>query len=140
MLYFDSSILVCLLSSEARTESLQAWFSEQNADDLYISDWNISEFYSAMAFKRRTQQITIEQRRTAEQLFESNLERYFKTFPLPSRCFRRAAEIVSREDINLRAPDALHLAIAELHGATICTLDKRMHEAAGLMNIGCLIP
>ncbi|MDB5523315.1 MAG: PilT protein-like protein [Rhizobium sp.] len=140
MLYFDSSVLVCLLSSETRTEALQAWFSKQDADELHVSDWNVSEFYSAMAFKKRTQQVTAEQRLGAEQVFEAYLRRYFKTLPVPSACFRRAAEIVRREDVNLRAPDALHLAIVEANGMKLCTLDKKMHEAAGILEIDCLMP
>jgi predicted nucleic acid-binding protein len=140
MLYFDSSVLVCLLSSEARTEALQTWFSEQDANELHVSDWNISEFYSAMAFKKRTQQMTAEQRFGAEKVFETYLKRYFKTLPVPSACFRRAAEIVSREDLNLRAPDALHLAIVDASGMTICTLDKKMYEAASILEIDCLMP
>lgn len=59
---------------------------------------------------------------------------------LHSQAFRRAAEIVGYDDINLRAPDALHLAIAEAHSATICTLDMKMHQAAAAVGIGRLMP
>ena len=54
--------------------------------------------------------------------------------------FRRASAISGRDDINIRAPDALHLAIAEAHSATICTLDMKMYQAADAVGIARLMP
>lgn len=140
MLYFDSSVLVCLLSSEVRTEAVQAWFSELDPDALLMSDWNITEFYSALSFKRRTRQLSPEQRSQAEKLFEIYRETYFKLVPISSTHFHRAALIAGREDINIRAADALHLAIAEVGKATLCTLDRKMNDAADAMGVDCFIP
>ena len=44
--------------------------------------------------------------------------------------FRRAAKLCDQWQMGLRAGDALHLAIAERHGLTVCTLDKLMQESA----------
>lgn len=140
MLYFDSSIIVSMLSSEARTEELLSWFSELEPGNLYASHWNITEFHSAMSFKIRTAQINSEQRQSAERLFGAYLADYFQMLAISPQNFRRAAEIAGRDDINIRAADALHLAVAEASGVTICTLDKKMHHAAGMLEIACLIP
>jgi predicted nucleic acid-binding protein len=140
MLYFDSSLIVSLLSSEARTVELQGWFSRLNPEMLYLSHWVLTEFQSAMSFKRRTGQLSIDQRQRAELIFGSYVDSYFKTLPVTSRHFHRAADIAGREDINIRAADALHLAIAEASGATVCTLDNKMHHAAGMLEIACLVP
>ena len=140
MLYFDSSTVVCMLSGEERTEEILSWFSELEPTDLCMSDWNITEFHSAMSFKRRTGQLTAEQRQNAERLFVAYLKDYFQVLSLSSADFRRAASIAGRDDINIRASDALHLAVAEAHGATICTLDKKMNQAAGAIGVDCLIP
>jgi predicted nucleic acid-binding protein len=140
MLYFDSSLIVSLLSSEVRTESLQLWFSKLDGSELYISAWNITEFQSAMSFKRRTGQITAEQRQRAEAVFHQYVNDYFKLLAVTSADFHHAAAIAGRDDINIRASDALHLAIVEAWDATICTLDKKMHQAAGVLKISCLVP
>lgn len=140
MRYFDSSLVVSLLSNELRTESLQQWFSGLDPTELCISEWNLAEFRSAMSFKRRTQQMTIDQRQRAEAVFQHYVGSYFKLLPVTSFDFRRAAEIADREDINIRAADALHLAVAEAHGATLCTLDKKMYVAAGVLSMHRLVP
>ena len=43
--------------------------------------------------------------------------------------FRTAARFADQHMLGLRAGDALHLAICADHGATLCTLDRRLSEA-----------
>ena len=140
MLYFDSSLVVSLMSSEVRTAELQQWFSGLDPGGLCLSDWVRTEFYSAMSLKRRPGQLSVDQRRRAELVFNRYAGAYFKTLKIPSAHCRRAASIAGREDINIRAADALHLAIAEANGTTICTLDNKMHHAAAVLKIACLVP
>jgi predicted nucleic acid-binding protein len=140
MLYLDSSVLVCLFSSEDRTHAIQAWREELRCEDMRMSEWNVTEFYSAMSFKRRTAQMSVEQRHHAEALFRNYLKNYPAVLAVSTANFRRAATIAGRDDINIRAADALHLAIAEKYRAKLCTLDKKMHEAAGTLEIDCLVP
>lgn len=140
MYYLDSSVLVCMFSNEARTRDAQAWGETLENEDVWISDWNLTEFNSAMSFKRRTAQMSLMQRQEAEALFAAYLKRFPNILKISTAHFRRAAEIAGREDINIRAADALHLALAEDHGATVCTLDNKMHHAAVVLDIACLIP
>ena len=140
MFYLDSSVLVCMFSNEARTRSMQDWRAKLPGESVWISEWNIAEFHSAMSLKRRTAQMTVMERHRAEMLFEAYLKLYPNIFSVVSAHFRRAAAIAAREDINIRAPDALHLAVAEANGATVCTLDNKMHQAAEVLQIDCLIP
>ena len=80
------------------------------------------------------------QRAIAERLFEAYRKDYPNTLGISSDNFHRAALIAGREDINVRAADALHLAIAEANKATICTLDRKMHEAAKAIGVDSFIP
>jgi predicted nucleic acid-binding protein len=54
--------------------------------------------------------------------------------PITREHFLAAALLVDQYDIGLRAGDALHVAIAAALGATICTLDKRLSDAAVAVN------
>jgi predicted nucleic acid-binding protein len=49
--------------------------------------------------------------------------------------FHRAAELCDQWQTGLRAGDALHVAIAERHGLTVCTLDQIMFDAAKTLGL-----
>jgi predicted nucleic acid-binding protein len=53
---------------------------------------------------------------------------------MPDEVYRRAADLRARH--NLKTPDALHLATAQLHGCTaFWTNDNRLHNAAGSLAV-----
>jgi predicted nucleic acid-binding protein len=49
--------------------------------------------------------------------------------------FRAAARFANQHGLGLRAGDALHLAIASDHGATVHTLDQRLAEAGPALGV-----
>ena len=48
---------------------------------------------------------------------------------------RTAARFADRHELGLRVGDALHLAVCADHGATLCTLDRRLAEAAPALGV-----
>ena len=60
--------------------------------------------------------------------------------PVERADFRAAARLADRSDLSLRAGDALHLAICLNRGATICTLDRRLGDAAPHVGVGFVWP
>jgi predicted nucleic acid-binding protein len=135
MPYIDTSILVAALTNEAETLRMQTWLGEQAAGDLTISEWVATEFSAALSIKIRTGQIEARHRAEALAAFRRLLADSFATLPISSAQFRTAARFADQHVFGLRAGDALHLAIAADHGATIATLDRGLAEAASALGV-----
>lgn len=129
MFYVDTSVLVAALTQETRTVRMQQWLSEQSADQLTTSDWTITEFSSALSLKMRTGQVQLEGRNRSLTAFSQLISESFVLFSISALHFRAAARLADHFLMNLRAGDALHLAVAMEHGATLCTLDQRLAAA-----------
>lgn len=118
---------------------MQNWLAAQPAASLYISDWVMTEFSSALSIKLRTGQIDLAERAlllaAGQQLAEESLHRLAIT---PAH-FRRAAIFADRYDLALRAADALHLAVAADQGPVVATLDVTLAEAGPLLGVATLL-
>ena len=135
MLYLDTSLLVAALTNEAETGRMQAWLGQQPAADLTISDWVATEFSSALSIKLRLGQIKIQDRAAALAMFARMARDNLAVLPVSRLEFRAAARLADQHLLGLRAADALHLAVCAEHGATLCTLDRRLGVAASSLGI-----
>lgn len=139
IIYLDTSILVSALTNEVNTSTVLSWLSRQHAGELVISDWVVTEFSSALAIKLRTGQLGQEHRAAALAAFTRMVAESLEILPISQAEFRAAARFADQSPLNLRAGDALHLAICAAHGAVLSTLDRRMGEAAAQVGVGTVM-
>jgi uncharacterized protein len=131
----DASLLVAALTNEPETRQMQGWLGEQDPDDLVISDWVVAEFSAALLIKLRTGEIEARHRANALTMFTRLCNDNLTVMPVSRAQFRMAARFADQYALGLRARDALHLAVCAEQGATICTLDRRLSEAASALRI-----
>jgi len=135
MLYLDTSLLIAALTNEAETLQMQRWLVEQDPDELVTSDWVATEFSAALSIKLRTGGIEAHHRAGALTMFTRLCNDNLTVLPVSRLQFQTAARFVDQYALGLRAGDALHLAVCAERGATICTLDRRLSEAASALGI-----
>lgn len=136
MRYFDTSFLIPLVLVESTSESIRTFFIEADADDLAVSDWTLVEFASMLAREVRMGGLQADAAQNAIARFESLVQTSFEVL-LPTRDdFVRARYWLGLFDTSLKAPDALHLAIAGNRNATsIYTLDRAMIVAGRTLGL-----
>ena len=103
--------------------------------DLRISDWVITEFASALSVKVRMGRLSAEHRTKASSLLTRLQGESIAVAPIAREHVQAAARFANQPELRLRAGDALHVAVAAELGATICTLNKRLAEAAVTLGV-----
>jgi predicted nucleic acid-binding protein len=134
-LYLDTSLLIAALTREARTTDMQVWLAAQQAEQLAVSDWVITEFSGALSLKLRTGQLTSAQRADVLAVFGTLVDESFSVLPVSRLDFRTAARYADQYATGLRSGDALHLAVAANHGARLQTLDRGLMKAAEALGV-----
>jgi hypothetical protein len=135
--YCDTSLLVPALVNEPRTSEVQPWLAMQPAGSLFISDWSLTEFSSALSIKVREKKLTLENRAKALAKWTTLREESLVVLPVLADHFTTAAIYAERADLGLRAGDALHLAVAAANGCGLATLDSKQRKAALELGIPC---
>lgn len=127
MRYFDTSFIVPVLIAEATSTAIVAFFADLSQGDRAISHWVRVEFASILARDVRRGTISTQQAAELGTTFEAMASRSFKVL-LPDRAdFDFARLLVGNAQSALCGPDALTLAIAKNHGATVFySLDKKL--------------
>jgi predicted nucleic acid-binding protein len=133
--YFDTSFLVGLfVDSDAFARTAKRLYIDAD-DPFVVSDFVAAEFASVIARLVRMGLVPENEARAIFNRFDAWRARAAKAENVASEDVRVAAETIRRLDLNIRAPDAINLAIARRLGAGIATFDSRMAENARTLGL-----
>lgn len=134
--YLDTSVLMSLFQTDKHTERASVWIA--GVDAFVMSSWTLTEFSSALAVKTRMRNLRDRDRRE----FELQLDQWLRGRVVLSVLDGDMVEArrLVRNDVRLRAPDALHLALATRHGCSLATLDEDMAKVATDIGLTVIVP
>jgi predicted nucleic acid-binding protein len=136
--YLDTSIVVSLYVPEKHTKSISDFLIENKQQAICISRLVETEFYSVLAMKKRSNELSDSAVRSISDLFGRHLEMNSYEFAhVTDMHFHRAIEFLKLFKTNLRTLDALHLACCAEISATMVTADKELAKAAKSLSIAC---
>lgn len=134
MVYLDASVLVALVCNETSSDAVAGTLRPHGAD-LCISDFAAVEVSAAVS--RRVRMRLEDEASALARLegFDEFKADLLKTVTLQNEDVRHADLLVRAFQLQLRAPDALHVAMCLRLDATLATLDKGLAEAANALGI-----
>lgn len=135
MFYCDTSVLIAALTDEEHTATAAAWLVTQSPGQLVASSWADVELASGLGIKVRTGQLDEASRARAMQAWRITRAASFEIAPVEAQDFATATQLLDRPGLNLRAGDALHVAIALRLDLRLVTFDKGMAGAAVLAGL-----
>jgi predicted nucleic acid-binding protein len=137
VLYFDTSFLAPLIVPEPTSDEITAFVGRLPAEEFTVSHWTRLEFSSLVAREVRMGVLDAQAATRADVRFEAMLDESFTVLLPNADDFRLAKRYLGRFETGLRAGDALHLAVAKNHHASmIYSLDKTLLEAGRILNLG----
>jgi predicted nucleic acid-binding protein len=134
--YLDTSVLAAFfIGTDTLAGRAKSFFAGIEEVPM-ISDFVAAEFASVVARLTRMRHMTEDEARETFALFDNWRARSAHDADAAPDDIRLAATIIRRLDLNIRAPDAINLAIAMRLDAIIATFDRGMAHNAGVLGIG----
>jgi hypothetical protein len=138
-LYLDASVLVALFVIDPAAARAEAFLSAHPAV-IVVSDFGAAEFSSAVARRVRMRDLTGGEGRLAFANFDDWIARSTSRENVIAVDIQSADRILRRLDVNLRTPDAIHIAIARRLDATLVTFERGMAAAARALGMAIETP
>ena len=133
--YLDTSVIVPLFLIDPFASRAKAYFLS-NVPEVVVSDLASAEFAAVVAARIRMRQLTdVEARSSLSQFDNWKAAVATGALAVPSD-IGDAERFIRRLDLNLRTPDAIHIAIARRLGGELATFDTRMAECARALGAG----
>jgi hypothetical protein len=130
--YFDSSVLVSLITTDMFSVRADQAFRGRGITP-FVSDFATAEFASAISRRVRMKLFAADEARAAFSNFDAWMAGAISRIETTPTDIRAAEAALRRLDLTLRAPDAIHIAIAGRIGAELATFDAKMAESARVL-------
>lgn len=131
--YLDASLILATLIDEVGSPAA-AEFLQAAPGPLLVSEFAAAEVAAALSRLSRAGEMTQEDARRRLEEFDVWVASSAQTIDVEAADVRLAGRFVRRFDLMLRAPDAVHAAIAQRLSARLVTMDRRL--AAAAKNLG----
>jgi predicted nucleic acid-binding protein len=138
-LYLDASVLVTLFVIDPLSARAEACLLAQ-PEIVVVSDFGVAEFSSVVGRRARTHDLTREDGPLAFSNLDTWVARSAYRQEITTADVDAANRILRRLDVNLRTPDAIHIAIAQRLEATLVTFDRSMAAGARALGIAVATP
>ena len=136
MIYLDTSFLTPLFREEATSSKVAAFLARQSVGTLAVNKWALVEFASLVSRDVRMSALSVAQGRRLIAEFEAMVADALILLMPTANDLTLAQQYVANFSTKLRAPDALHLAVAHNNGAEfVATLDDGMLFAAKKLKV-----
>lgn len=137
--YLDASVIVPIISKE-NTSSLVDRFIDTLDERPVVSALGIGETYSAISrlVQMRITPLDIAWNRLSS--LDEWLETSAQRIDTEAEDIRLAGTFVRRVTLNLRMPDAIHMATVARLRLTLATLDRRLADAARSLDLRVIVP
>ena len=132
MIYLDTSFLLSRFYVDVHTPRTVAFPDEQ---PVVVSVWAVAEFSSGLAVMERKGRISQADRAIVDLAFDDWLGAHSPPVPILDADLHQARAWLRRPDLQMRAPDALHIAVASRNGWELATFDGEMREAAKALRV-----
>lgn len=134
MIYLDTSVLVAYYVPEALSRQVQDRL--RAASTVTVSELAQIEFVAALALRQRIGDLAPAHVQQVTTLFVKHLDQgIYRPLHLNSAVYRTARDYITRFDLPLKAPDALHLAAAALEQLPLVTADRQLARNAETLGI-----
>lgn len=138
-LYLDASAVMAAVAGEPANALVDPIIRNTGAPVL-LSELGLAECSAAISKLARMRIRSIDE----ADLLLDRLDRWSTALtdrtPIENSDVTHAIGLVRRHELNLRAPDAIHIAAAHRLNATLVTLDRGMARAATALGLPCLNP
>lgn len=125
--YLDTSVVVAAFTPDVHSEAAEDWLLQSEV--FVVSDWAAAEFSAAIRNKVRQGVVAANKLEMIEAAFNRWATGSGGSKPVFAQDHVAARALVTRWTL-LRAPDALHIAIALRLADRFGTFDERQAEAA----------
>ncbi len=140
--YYDTSGLIKLYHQEIGTEWVERIFNDKNT--IIISELSTVEFYSTLAKKVRTKEVTRDAKEVALKNFLKDCKERFILNPINAASIKKAKEIIERygDTKSIKTLDALQLAACILESEEIVFVcsDAKLIEISELEGVEGINP